>query len=425
VERRVRVVLVTLDTLRYDQLVSADGTGPAMSRLAERAKRGLLFTRFYVPSAVTQPSHASMLTGLQPWEHGVTRNGMLLPERVPNLVERLQRAGWSTAAVVASFPVTKRFGFGRGFDTFREDFDRPFNKRMDTWESRWKLTGGEFFAIGGDVTDRAIEAIDGAGGSKQFFWVHYFDPHSPYGSSRGKGVLKGYINSLVGKGVEVESALVPVRVGYAVDVAYLDTELDRLLQHLDAAAQDFETHVLLVADHGESLGEAGYLGHGNRLTEELLRVPAVLLSPSVTPGRRDDVAAAIDVPRTLLALAGESVGEGELGGRDLATPPVAGGLAFGMRRSFSDGNASERYLDGSTRELEGHRYFQVGEQGRIVRGSGGGELLPADVTGLGASARGRIGSRFESFEARFGESKAVEDLDPETERALRELGYIE
>ena len=230
---------------------------------------------------------------------------------------------------------------------------------------------------------------------------------------------------MAGNGVEVESALVPVRAGYAADVAYLDTELDRLLRHLDAAAQDFETHVLLVADHGESLGEAGYLGHGSRLTEEQLRVPAVLLSPSVTPGRRDDVAAAIDVPRTLLALAGEPVGEGELGGRDLTTPPVAGGLAFGMRRTFSDGNASERYLDGSTHELEGHRYFQVDERGRIVRGSGGGVLLPADVTGLGASARGRIGSRFESFEARLGESKAVEDLDPETERALRELGYIE
>ena len=154
-------------------------------------------------------------------------------------------------------------------------------------------------------------------------------------------------------------------------------------------------------------------------------MPAVLLSPSVTPGLRDHVAAAIDVPRTLLALAGEPVGEGELGGRDLTAPPVAGGLAFGMRRTFSDGNASERYLDGSTHEFEGHRYFQVDEQGRIVRGSGGGVLLPADVTGLGASARGRIGSRFESFEARLGGSKAVEDLDPETERALRELGYIE
>ena len=119
------------------------------------------------------------------------------------------------------------------------------------------------------------------------------------------------------------------------------------------------------------------------------------------------------------------VGEGAFGGRDLTSAPVAGNLAFGMRRTLSDGAASERYLDGSTLELEGHRYFQVDEQGRIVRGSGGGVLLPADATGLDASARGRIGSRFESFDAEFAGSKAVEDLDPETERALRELGYIE
>ncbi|HUF78425.1 MAG TPA: sulfatase-like hydrolase/transferase, partial [Thermoanaerobaculia bacterium] len=73
----VRVVLVTLDTLRYDSLVPAEGEGAesAMPRLLERSRAGVRFERFYAATSITQPSHASMLTALHPWEHGVVSNG--------------------------------------------------------------------------------------------------------------------------------------------------------------------------------------------------------------------------------------------------------------------------------------------------------------------------------------------------------------
>ena len=154
-ERPERVVLVTVDTLRYDALVGRDGAEPAMPHLLERARGGALFERFYAATSVTQPSHASMLTALQPWEHGVTRNGQVLEERFATVAEVLREAGFATGAVVASFPVAARFGFAQGFDVFSDDFtEHPVAQRR--WEGH-DVPGDRFYSLAGTVTDRALE----------------------------------------------------------------------------------------------------------------------------------------------------------------------------------------------------------------------------------------------------------------------------
>ena len=122
----VRVVLITLDTLRFDHWMPAEGGASLMPRTWNHAREGVRFTRFYVASSVTQPTHATIFTGLHPWEHGVTRNGLVLSQEVPSLVEVLRSHGFSTEAVVASFPLAARFGFARGFDRYHDDFKLEF-----------------------------------------------------------------------------------------------------------------------------------------------------------------------------------------------------------------------------------------------------------------------------------------------------------
>ncbi|PCH78600.1 MAG: hypothetical protein COB96_05390, partial [Planctomycetota bacterium] len=119
------------------------------------AARGLVFRRFYTVSPVTQPTHATFLTGMQPWDHGITRNGMVFSERLPSVVETFQREGFETRAVVASFPLAERFGFARGFDAFSDDFSHKINQNKLVWEDHWKIEAGEFFALGDSITDRA------------------------------------------------------------------------------------------------------------------------------------------------------------------------------------------------------------------------------------------------------------------------------
>ncbi len=93
-------------------------TMPHLERWAEQAT---VFERFYAATAATQPSHASMFTGLQPWQHGVTGNRLHLGDHHVTVAERLHEVGFATAAVVASLPVTRRFGFGQGFDHFDDE----------------------------------------------------------------------------------------------------------------------------------------------------------------------------------------------------------------------------------------------------------------------------------------------------------------
>ena len=312
----VRVVLITLDTLRYDAFAGGEGKGAlaaAMPLLKARADKGTSFSRFYAATSVTQPTHASMFTALHPWQHNVTRNGIELDDSISTIAEALNDAGFETRAVVASFPCASRFGFGRGFDAYQEEFTSRFPGQHD-WAGR-DLPESGFFRLAEAVTEHALDAIDRASGSKQYFWFHYFDPHGPYGDSAGKYLVDKMIFNRIRQGEDAASVLAHARQLYRMDVTDLDRKLDRVLARLEADRETIETHVVLVSDHGESLGEGGSVGHGNRLSECEIHVPCVILSPTVAPGVRDDVATSVDIAPTLLGLAG--LEPWKLSGRDL------------------------------------------------------------------------------------------------------------
>lgn len=422
----VRVVLISLDTLRYDQLPATIEGPSAMPLTAARARRGVRFERFYASTSITQPSHVSMFTGLHPWEHGVTRNGIPLSERIRTLAEMLEDSGFETKAVVASFPLTSRFGFARGFDSFVEDFDERFG-RADVWEKDWQVPGSRFFTGADSVSTRAIQQIDQASASKQFFWFHYFDPHSPYGSSYGHTFRKPELmRALARDPSRKEELLGRARRGYGADVKFLDTELDRLFTRLERDAAEVPTHIVVVADHGESLGEGGSVGHGSLVSEEQLHVPAFILSPGLEPSLRSDVSSSIDIAHTLLALAGVEPKGTVLRGRDLTKPPTAPTRAFAMRKTFHDGKFKDVRLDGVVHVLEGSLFCQIDGDGQMHRGNAAG-LAPDESAGdaLDPSGREEILARFRRFEEELeGVAEGVE-MDEETRRGLKALGYLE
>jgi arylsulfatase A-like enzyme len=408
--RGLRVVLVTLDTLRYDAVF---GDAPAMPRLAARARTATVFSRFYSAASSTQPSHASMFTGLHPWQHGVARNGAVLPERFVTLAEALRAAGFETRAVVASFPVAGRFGFAQGFDSYHDRFTLEHAEgARRRWEKEWEVPEGGFFSAADTVTGLALEAIDAAASERQFFWFHYFDPHAPYGLSRGEALDKRSILRAVERGeASLDEMLARARALYAADAESLDASLERVLERLDADADAFETHVLIVSDHGESLGEEGWLGHGWRTSEEEIHVPAVLLSPRVAPGVRADVAGSVDVAATLLSLAGASTPP--MAGRDLSRPSPDGAQAVGMRRPARDEGQTLRLLDRSV-TLARHGFFRVDAQGRIAAG---------DSRAASGEDAARVRALFADFERELEGSQVEAEVDPETRRALEALGY--
>lgn len=388
-----------------------------MPLLKKWASRGRSFENYYSVSSTTQPAHATLLSGLQPWEHGVTRNGMLLGDEVETIAETLRADGFVTGAVVASYPVHPKFGFAQGFDRYIAEF------AGDNADKRHKHKFG-WYCQGETITEAALEMLDRLEGERQFLWFHFFDMHSPYGDSvnpeslfSAKRVLQAAIER-----EDQARVLVRARALYDVDGLYLDQQLNTLLERLQRDTQRFETHIVVVSDHGESFGEDGSLGHGLRLTAEQLRVPLFILSPRVEAGSEPGVVGSVDVAATLLSLSG--VPASGLSGRDLTRPELTDGSALGMRRTFEEPYTDHR-IDGSKHVLPDFFFFyadafglSTGDKAGIFVGDSEQESDVGDEQRVP-----RLRQLFGSLEAEIRKRATLSVDDPETMQNLEELGY--
>jgi len=213
-----------------------------------------------------------------------------MADRVPLLAELLHNAGYFTGCVQSNWTLKDRIsGLARGFDVYEDDF----HKR------RWGFMLAE--RTGDGVTEVALDLLKKCEPGKPFFlWVHYSDPHAPYKFHRECNPA-GKKMWLLGTKDRVQSK-------YDSEIAWMDREMARFLAALPA-----DTVVLFAADHGESLYEHDYLGHGRRMYQDNLHVPLMLRAPGLSPGRSRVPATMLDVAPTLLALAGIAPAKGMLG----------------------------------------------------------------------------------------------------------------
>jgi len=417
-EAPLRVVLVTLDTLRFDALRGGPDRPSQMPRLVDWARRGMVFERYYSAAPQTQPTHASLLTGLHPWQTGVPRNGMVLADRQVTLTERMRDAGFRTGAVVGSFVLNRQFGLDQGFERYLDRSERPGGKRAGR---RRKLS---YRRDAEQVTQAALTLVGKTRGDRQFFWFHYFDAHSPYGLSVGEEnpPTPKTVLAHIAAGDDPRPLLTRARSLYDRDVRYLDEALDRLLRQLLDAPGSERTHVVVVADHGESFGEAGSVGHSYRLTPEQIHVPCIVISPRVAPGISSEPVGTIDLTTTILSLAG--VAETGLGGRDLLDPGAGTSPVVGMRRTFAAPYEDLR-TDGRVHVLEQPRFYVVdgpdlltGRRDEVPTRNDSAEPV------TGAEKIAAIQALFGGFEAQLEEVPLHERTEDETLERLEALGYV-
>ncbi|MBA3950096.1 MAG: sulfatase-like hydrolase/transferase, partial [Acidobacteria bacterium] len=239
------ILLVTIDTLRADAL-GAYGGGAATPNLDALAAGGARFDFAHAHAVVTLPSHASILSGRYPYEHGVRDNtGYRFSGSQPTAASLLKNAGFSTGAFVSGFPLDGRFGLDAGFD--------HYDDRLDA-ESALEAGGGERERRA-DATVKAASAWIGRQPGRWMAWVHLYDPHAPYAPPQEFAAR--YPGSL-----------------YLGEVSWTDHALGPLLRTL--AALPRHTLVIVTSDHGEALGEHGEATHGIFAYEETLRVPLII-----------------------------------------------------------------------------------------------------------------------------------------------------
>lgn len=416
------VILISVDALRADRLGvygGPPGLTPALDRFAADA---VVFERAYSQEPWTLTSHMSMLTGLYPDVHGLDLGRSLDPS-IWTIVERLRDAGYRTAAsVMGCYWLTPEFGYGAGFDRYEED-DRLAAPRVDA-AARWLL------------------ADDRPG----FLFLHLYDPHSdfgvlPYEASEesiarfAPGATAGFdawtpeggaseamhrVN--VGELSMPDSLRVATAALYDAGVHDTDRALGSFFDALRSAGRYDDAWIVVLADHGEALGERGLFMHGD-LMESTLRIPMLVKQPgNVGAGTRiERLVETVDVAPSILATAGLPP-EDPSQGRDLIT---------GTARPFSLHRAGrERAITTEDGWRLGYRWTDEGFAPRWLRrvdGSGGdGPDVLADsltVVDLWLDPITQI-HRANQGLAAHGRDGSVA-LDPVDEDLLRSLGYIQ
>jgi arylsulfatase len=375
---RPNILLIGLDTLRADH-VGAWGREPSLTPSMDRlAGESDVWLDAYSAFNVTNPSFASILTGLYGKNHGVYDLKTPLPASHTTLAEHLQKAGYETLAIISAAHLgDHNSGLGQGF----QDVTRAT----------------EHFAgeLAVDMTIDWISEKTARGGKRPFFaWVHLFDPHTPHtppqpfahgfraASDAGLSPVRAWVPFRQDGPREFDE---PVLGGnrdlYAGEVAYLDRQVGRLVGYLESQGLLENTLIALVADHGESLGEHGVRYRHVGLHDTTTRVPLMVRWPGrEREGRRiEGLVQSIDLFPTLLQAAGlevppqdgtdlrELTGEGKRGRRAVfaehsgrlglmvRTPEHKYLLSQGNTQFFPDGAAlyDLKADPGETRNLAG------------------------------------------------------------------------
>jgi arylsulfatase A-like enzyme/Tfp pilus assembly protein PilF len=299
---RHHVLVVTLDTTRADRLGSY-GYAAARTRYMDRlAAEGVRFDQAISPAPLTLPAHATLFTGLYPFEHGVRNNGnFYLADRFDTLAARLKQEGYRTGAFVSSFILDRRYGLARGFDVYDDRLEGA-TRQVISLEAERR----------GDRTALALGAwldrIAAAAGGPFFAWLHLYDPHEPY---RAPSPFRDAFPDSP----------------YDGEVAFADSIVASVLDRLGRLGLLNDTVVVVVGDHGESLGEHGEETHSMFVYESDLRVPLILWRPGTLPAGvvvREPVRLT-DLAPTLLDLVGAPPLP-TASGRTLA-PAIAGARA--------------------------------------------------------------------------------------------------
>jgi choline-sulfatase len=383
--RPTSLLLVTIDTLRADRLGAYGDAQARTPALDLMASQGVLFERAYSVAPLTLPTHATVMTGLLPPQHGVRGNvGFALDSSRKTLAEVLQNPGRKTAAFIGGFPLSRQFGLARGFDHYDDALPRAPGIHFD------------FAERPASAVVAAARAWVASRSGPLFVWVHLFDPHAPYAPPAAHAQADAYRG----------------------EVAAVDAALAPLLAEWGARP---DALTVVTADHGEAFGEHREESHSLFVYDTTLHVPLLVRGPGLTPATR------IARPVSLVDLAGTVLYQmgvyRALPGTPLLHSPslqqaapglyaetLAPRLDFGWSdlRSFREGGL--KYIRAPRPEL----YDLAADPGEARNLA---EARPADVARLERGLSAALSAS--------GETESRRAPDPEAAERLRALGYVQ
>jgi arylsulfatase A-like enzyme len=300
------VVLISIDTLRHDYVGAYGAKNVRTPVMDQIASEGALFREAIASVPLTGPSHASMLTGQPPLMHGVHLNGQPLSPKVSTIATHLRDAGFQTAGFVSGFPMKAVLsGLDQGFQLYEDRFvfTDSFNETFfGRWADNIPVLPRGLLRLANEVTDSALEWLNKRNDSTFFLFLHYYDPHFPYGTkARTRYTRNALYGTAKPEDLENQKRL------YASEVETVDKQIGRVVELLKKKKIYDETLLIITADHGESLGEHDYYyDHEYYVYEPLVRVPLLVRHPTLLPSGTvvEQQVAVLDIGKTILEAVG-------------------------------------------------------------------------------------------------------------------------
>lgn len=422
------VILILMDTNRADNFKAFNPSSKVKTPSFDAfAAKSLVFENAYNQENWTKPSVATTLSGTYPDTHQTKKDSSALPADVELISERLKKEGFQTAGFVANGYISEKFGFEKGWDTFK-------NYIRESKPSQAEHVYGDSLAWLKEHKD-----------DKYFLYIQTIDPHVPYrdkGATTAQYYAGDYAGALgnsisaekqiaAGKSPPSANDLKWLKAMYYGETTHHDIEMGKFLAELEGMGVLNDTMVIVTNDHGEELGEHKKFGHGHSLYEELLRAPMIMhYPPLIDAGAlRNEVAENVDIAPTIVDVLG------------LKPMAKADGLSL---LPLMKGEPVQRPFYAMSEFMESRRAIRVGSWKMIWAGSTvnvfHSEKDRAETKDLAKTAL--IARRM--LEVHAGEAQAAydkkqrmqdittkrqfkageADIDPETRKQLEALGYF-
>lgn len=418
------ILVLLVDCLRADHLAAGGSTLGATPNLDRLASEAVVFDRASAVASWTRPSVPSIWTGLYPSEHGLTDlieggkgvRGGVLSEDAVTVAEAMQAAGYRTAMIGNQFQLSPRFGMAQGFDLYQNNVKSAHGMR-----------------------ENLVGWLDEAPEKPFFAYLHYLEIHWPYWqkpSTRGRFGSDVIVSKLDGNLDELRAGIdsgavvlddadrKEIAARYAEALAALDNEIGMLLDDLEKRGVLDETLVIVLADHGEELGERGGIEHGHTLKEELLHVPYIWRLPRSWRGKGLRHEAAMVETRTLaptlMALVDQPI-----------PPPVSAPSLLPWLTGPSPAEPPYRILVAESNgmyEVRNERFKLLAQPAKKSFELFDLEADPGETRDIAAGHPAEFEGLRTAFRAWHAGlhplAMSSTQLDAETEAGLRSLGYI-
>ncbi len=387
-------ILISIDTLRADHLPVYGSRAVRTPTIDALASEGVVFERAYAHSPQTLPSHASILSGLLPFETGVRDNvGFALQPDVVLLPQMLKSRGYTSGAVVSSYLLRRETGLARAFDFYDADLPAPPPE----------FPAGRLERPGADSIAVAQKWIASLSSPRFLLFLHLYEPHAPYTPPER---FRQY-------------------APYDGEVAYADELVGGFLKWLKGRGLYDRATILLFSDHGESLGDHGEQEHGIFLYDETIRVPLIVKLPrDVNHGHRIAVPVQhIDLVPTVLdlldvrrpGLRGHSL-RGLIEGRRPPAGPDRAFYAEALSPRFQFGVSGTQAVTAAT-----YRLIKAPREELYDLAQDAGEQT--NIVASQSDVAARLRASFEEFNT-AGDAESPARLTIEERERLASLGYL-